>query len=105
MINDGLTVIQEHHIELHSGETWIGRLYLDHWVNDCIVIEDKVIARPLGDQEIAQVIAYLAATGASVGLLINFGRSRLEYKRILPPTTLQNWESTIAKYLWKPAQA
>jgi GxxExxY protein len=100
--NDGLTVIQEHHIELHSGETWIGRLYLDHWVNDCIVIEDKAIARPIGDKEIAQVIAYLAATGAPVGLLINFGRSRLEYKRILPPTNLQNWESTIAEYLWQP---
>ncbi len=103
--NDGLTVIQEHHIELHSGETWIGRLYLDHWVNDCIVIEDKAIARPLGDKEIAQVIAYLAATQASVGLLINFGRRRLEYKRILPPTTLQNWETTIAEYLWQPTSA
>jgi GxxExxY protein len=96
MQNDGLIVIQEHRIELRSGETWIGRLYLDHWVNDTIVVEDKAVSHSIGNKEIAQVIAYLAATQASVGLLINFGRSRLEYKRILPPKSVQNWEQSIA---------
>ncbi|NJM49243.1 MAG: GxxExxY protein, partial [Alkalinema sp. RU_4_3] len=99
---DGLTVIQEHHIELHSGETWLGRLYLDHWVNDTIVIEDKALTRPMGDKELAQILAYLAATQAPVGLLINFGRRRLEYKRILATQTMQNWENAIEPYLWKP---
>jgi GxxExxY protein len=102
MRNDGLTVIQEHHIELHSGDIWLGRLYLDHWVNDSIVVEDKAFTHNLGDDEIAQVLSYLGATGAKVGLLLNFGRSRLEYKRILPPATNHNWQTPIVKYLWKP---
>jgi GxxExxY protein len=103
MQKDGLAVIEEYHLELYSDRTWIGRLYLDHWVNDCVVVEDKAVAHCLGDDEIAQVIAYLAATGAKVGLLINFGRSRLEYKRILPPRSTENWQQPIAKYLWRPS--
>jgi GxxExxY protein len=102
MQKDGLTVIEEHFIELHSGETWLGRLYLDHWVNDCIVVEDNDVSRCMSNDELAQVIAYIAATGAKVGLLLNFGRSRLEYKPILPPKAVQDWQQTIAKYLWKP---
>jgi GxxExxY protein len=102
MLDEGLSVIEEHHLELHSGETWIGRLYLDHWVNESIVVEDKAVAHSMGDDEIAQVLCDLGATGAKVGLLLNFGRSRLEYKRILPPATTKDWQTPIAKYLWKP---
>ena len=95
----GLNSIEEHHLELYDiQEQWLGRLYLDHWVNECIVIEDKAFTRSLGNKEIAQVIAYLAATGAKVGLLFNFGRTRLEYKRILPPKTVTDWQSRISPY-------
>lgn len=105
MQKDDLVVIEEHRIELYSGETWLGRLYLDHWVNECIVVEDKAVSHCMGDDEIAQVISYLAATNVKVGLLLNFGRSRLEYKRILRPKAVENWEPAIAKYLWKPSSS
>jgi GxxExxY protein len=103
MQKDGLIVAEEHFIELYNGETWLGRLYIDHWVNNCIVVEDKAVARCMGNDEIAQVITYLAATDTKVGLLLNFGRSRLEYKRILRPNTTPHWQQSIAKYLRKPA--
>jgi len=48
------------------------------------------------------VITYLAATGLPVGLLSNFGRKRLEFKRIFPPKTLEGWQNRIQRYLWKP---
>lgn len=102
MIQDGLTAPEEYHLEIYDGEVWLGRLYLDHWVNESVVVEDKAVAHSMGDNEIAQVIAYLAATGAKVGLLLNFGLTRLEYKRILPPKAMQGWQTHIAKYLWRP---
>lgn len=101
MIDDGLTVAEEHHREVYSGERFLGHLYLDHWVNDCVVVEDKAVSRTLGNLELAQIIAYMAVTNAKVGLLLNFGRSRLEYKRILPPKSVQNWQLAIAPYLCK----
>ncbi len=103
MRQDGLIVEEEYHLEIYSEQTWLGRLYLDHWVNDCIVVEDKAVSHNMGDDEIAQVVSYLAATQAPVGLLFNFGRSRLEYKRILCPKVAQNWQGAIAKYLWQPS--
>jgi len=105
MLKDSLTVPEEYHLELYDGDVWLGRLYLDHWVNECVVVEDKAVAHQMGDDEIAQVIAYLAATGAKVGLLLNFGRPRLEYRRILPPKSLLGWQTHIAKYLWRPEAA
>lgn len=103
MQKDGLISIEEYHLEIFDDKTWIGRLYLDHWVNNSVVVEDKAVARSLGEKELAQVITYLAATQAKVGLLLNFGRKRLTYNRILPPTTVQeNWLQDIKPYLWIP---
>jgi len=102
LVRDGLSVLEEYRLEIYDGEIWLGRLYLDHWVNECVVVEDKAVSHCMGDDEIAQVIAYLAATQAKVGLLLNFGRSRLEYRRILPPKSLGNWQTPLAKYLWRP---
>lgn len=104
MCEAGLIVEEEYHIEIYDNQIWLGRLYLDHWVNECVVVEDKAFSHPLGDKEIAQTIAYLAATQAKVGLLLNFGRKRLEYKRILPPKSLDNWQQEIQPYLWTPQQ-
>ena len=102
MLAAGLTAIEEHHVEVHDGDVWLGRLYVDHWVNECVVAEVKAVARPLGDKELAQVITYLAALQAPVGLLLNFGRPSLEYRRILPPRTRQGWQGRIGQYLWRP---
>jgi GxxExxY protein len=98
----GLSSIEEHPVQVYDTENqWLGNLYLDHWVNNCIVIEDKAFTCNLSNKELAQIIAYLTATQAPVGLLFNFGRSRLEYKRILPPKTVTNWQDEITPYLSK----
>jgi GxxExxY protein len=102
MLQDGLVTTEEYHLEIYDGDIWLGRLYLDHWVNECVVVEDKAFSHSLGNDDIAQVIGYLAATGAKVGLLFNFGQRRLEYKRILPPKSLDNWQQHVKPFLWKP---
>lgn len=48
---------------------------------DKIIVELKAVD-DFADEHFAQVYNYLKATGMSLGLLINFGKKSLDYKRI-----------------------
>ena len=54
----------------------------DFIVYDKIIVELKAIKK-ISDIERAQVINYLKATGLNLGLLMNFGSSSLEVKRLI----------------------
>jgi GxxExxY protein len=45
-----------------------------------VIVELKAV-KAIAPEHQAQIINYLNATGIEVGLLINFGNPRLEYKR------------------------
>jgi GxxExxY protein len=105
MRDDNLSFEEEKPIELTFDGEWIGTLYLDHLVEDRVVVEEKSFPHLLTDEEVAQAITYLAATGAAVGLLLNFGRGRLQYKRILPPAKLEEWQNRARRHAWKPKDA
>ena len=49
---------------------------------DQILVETKA-QKTIGDVEAAQVINHLQATRLDVGLLLNFGRPSLEYRRFI----------------------
>jgi len=104
MVARGLSVEPERAIEIVVDEKVYGLLYLDHLVNEAVIVECKALSHLLTKEETAQVITYLAATGLPVGLLFNFGRRRLEYKRILRPKKLDEWPRYVAPYLWRPPQ-
>ena len=101
----GLNFVPEQAVQICIDGAQIGLLYLDHLVEDAVVVEEKAVSHLLTNEEIAQVITYPCATGKSVGLLINFGRAQLEYKRILAPRTPQDWRSRIRRYVWVPPDA
>jgi GxxExxY protein len=104
LASDALAFTAEQTVEISIDGAYIGQLYLDHLVEDTIVVEEKAVSHMLTNEEIAQVITYLCATGKPVGLLINFGRERLEYKRILPPKHVDLWKRRIRRYVWLPPE-
>jgi GxxExxY protein len=68
------------------------QLYLynpDFIVERAVIVETKAQTHPLTNDDVAQVFDYFAASGLAVALLINFGRPRLEYKRLFPPEHVQ----------------
>jgi GxxExxY protein len=101
----GLSFHSEYAVEIHLDEARVGLLYLDHLVNDEIVVEEKALPHMLTNEEVAQVITYLCATGKKVGLLINFGRKGLEFRRILRPKEIARWSDRIERYVWIPREA
>jgi GxxExxY protein len=92
----------ERSVEIFIDSTFVGLLYLDHLVEDQLVVEEKALSHLLTKEEIAQVITYLCTTGLNVGLLLNFGRRRLKYKRIFPPKNVSRWRERINRYVWRP---
>ena len=58
------------------------QFYADFVVYDKIILEIKGIST-LNDEHIAQTINYLKVSGNRLGLLVNFGREKLEYKRLV----------------------
>lgn len=97
----GLSFEAERPVEISLDGTSIGLLYLDHLVEGQLIVEEKAFSHLLTNEEIAQVITYLCARGLAVGLLLNFGRRRLEYKRIFPPKNVERWRERINRYVWK----
>ena len=71
-----------------TGDALIGYYIPDLMVDDKVVVELKAV-KGIDNTHLAQVIGYLAVTGCSLGLLINFGERRLVYKRVLPPKKIQ----------------
>ena len=53
---------------------------------DTVIVELKALSQ-LGAIEEAQVLNYLKATGYDTGLLVNFGRTSLQYKLYVLTTT------------------
>jgi len=73
-----------HQVELpvtYKGDL-IGVYKADLVIDDRIIVEIKGISR-LNPSHSAQALHYLAATGLELAILINFGMSSLEYRRIV----------------------
>lgn len=65
---------------IFRGQT-VGMFYADILVEDVIIIEIKAVKALLPEHQ-AQLINYLKATGKEIGLLVNFGNPKLEYRRL-----------------------
>lgn len=77
----GISARRQAEYELRYKGYRIGRFFLDVVVDEMIVLELKATDGLLPIDQ-AQLIAYLKATGLKLGILVNFGRDRVEYKRM-----------------------
>jgi GxxExxY protein len=76
----GLRVQSQHPIKVNFRGECVGDFFADLLVEDVILVELKAV-KAIAPEHQAQIINYLIATGIDVGLLINFGSPKLEYKR------------------------
>ena len=77
----GLSAIAQAPIEVSFHGQIVGQFYADILVENAVMIELKAV-KSLAPEHKAQLINYLKATGIEVGLLVNFGNSKLEYYRL-----------------------
>jgi GxxExxY protein len=78
----GLQVIQQHPIKVRYEGEVVGDFFADFVVDNTVLIELKAV-KTFEEIQFAQCINYLKATGLKICLLINFGATRIQLKRIV----------------------
>lgn len=78
----GLKCEKERIVEIFYHNKKVGEHRIDLTIEDKVIVELKAIAEfhPVHQ---AQVISYLKATGLEVALLVNFGKNKVDYKRLV----------------------
>ena len=82
LIRRGLTCKLEEPTRVLFKGVDVGYFEADLFVNDCVIVELKV-AKEYQKSDEAQLLNELKATGIKVGMLINFGRTQVEFQRFV----------------------
>ena len=77
----GLRVVQQHPVPVWYDGALVGYFYADLLVNEEVLIELKAV-EAFADVHTSQCLNYLKGTGLALCLLINFGKPRVEFKRL-----------------------
>ncbi len=78
----GLKVLQQFPIKVFYDKVLVGEYIADLFVEDSVIVEVKA-NKGLEESQISQCLNYLKATNQKVGLLINFGKPKVEIKRVI----------------------
>ena len=78
----GLRAETEHKIKVSYKGVIVGDYQADLFVADVVIVKLKV-AKNYNNEDEPQLLNELKATGIKVGLLINFGRTKVEFKRMV----------------------
>ncbi len=78
----GITCQQQHPLKVTYKNALVGDYLADLVVDGRVLMELKACTA-LDSSHEAQVLNYLRASGLRVGLLLNFGRPRLQYRRFV----------------------
>jgi GxxExxY protein len=78
----GVSAEIEKRIQVKYKGVVVGEYDADLIVDGCVAVELKVTPQ-YDKRDEAQLLNELKATGIKVGLLVNFGRAKVEYKRLV----------------------
>ena len=78
----GLKVNQQHGITVYYDSVAVGEYAADLLVKGVLLLELKAI-KEFDDIHLAQCLNYLKATNLRLCLLMNFGKPKLEFRRIV----------------------
>jgi len=81
MEKQGLNFAREMEMPIFYDQIQIGTRRVDFFVEEKIMVELKAVTQ-LEKVHLAQALNYLEAYRMEIGLLINFGNTRLEFKRL-----------------------
>ena len=79
---NGLHVEQQYPVQVAYDGIVVGEFVADLLVEGTVVVELKAV-KELDDIHVAQCLNYLKATSLTVCILINFGKSRIDIRRIV----------------------
>lgn len=82
LLRAGVSAEIEKRIQVKYKGVVVGEYDADLIVDGCVAVELKVTPQ-YDKRDEAQLLNELKATGIKVGLLINFGRAKVEYKRLV----------------------
>src|SRR5680860_513126 len=85
----GILYSREHEMPILYKMDQIGTRRVDFLVEGVVSVELKAIT-VLEDVHLAQAINYLEAYNLEIGLLINFGETSLNFKRVMKPRQNQS---------------
>ena len=79
---DGMKIEQQRPIKVYYDDVVVGDYFADLIAEGIVIVELKA-ARRFEDIHLAQTLNYLKATGLKLGLILNFGKPRVEIKRVV----------------------
>ena len=82
VIKSNLSVLRQQPLHVFYDDQIVGEYFADLVVENEIIVEIKAI-KELNEIHQAQLMNYLVACNKRCGLLINFGKPRVEIKRML----------------------
>ncbi len=80
--NAKIKFLNQNKVDVVYNSTRVDKQRIDFIVEEEIIVEIKSVSKLIKIFE-AQLLSYLKATKKKVGLILNFGRKRLEIKRLV----------------------
>ena len=81
-LGNGLRIAQQYPIQVFYNKKPVGDFVADLLIEERVIVEVKAV-KALDEIHSAQCMNYLKATGFRICLLINFGKPRVEIRRIV----------------------